>query len=80
MPEASVPASRKTRLVISPKRDGHVAPVEFDHGVEGFHARVVRQECNALIDTLYPVRVRDFTRFGCTEVLFPGLAAVPEDD
>ena len=75
-----MPASRKTRLVISPKRDGHVAPVEFDHGVEGFLARVVPHVCDRLIGKPYPVRVRDFTRFGCTEVLLPGLATVPEDD
>ncbi|MGH8598130.1 MAG: peptide deformylase, partial [Gammaproteobacteria bacterium] len=27
---------------------------------------------------LYPMRVRDFTRFGFTEVLFPGLAPLEE--
>ncbi len=45
---------------------------------EGFHARVVQHECDHLIGKLYPMRVRDFTRFGYTEVLFPGLDA--EDD
>jgi peptide deformylase len=64
-------ASCKTRLVISPKRDGHAAPVEFDRSVEDFHARVVRHQCDHLIGKLYPMRVRDFTRFGFTEVLFP---------
>jgi peptide deformylase len=42
-----------------------------DRTVEGFHARVVQHECDHLIGKLYPMRVRDFTRFGFTEVLFP---------
>lgn len=45
----------------------------IDRTVEGFHARVVQHECDHLIGVLYPMRVRDFTRFGFTEVLFPGL-------
>jgi len=40
---------------------------------DGFHARVVQHECDHLIGKLYPMRVRDFTRFGFTSVLFPGL-------
>ncbi|WP_423453865.1 peptide deformylase [Ottowia sp. VDI28] len=40
---------------------------------EDFHARVVQHECDHLIGKLYPMRVRDFSRFGFTEVLFPGL-------
>ena len=43
--------------------------------VEGFHARVVQHECDHLIGKLYPMRIRDFTQFGYTEVLFPGLDA-----
>ena len=50
----------------------------IDRTVEGFHARVVQHECDHLIGVLYPKRVRDFTRFGFTEVLFPGLE--PVDD
>ena len=46
----------------------------IDRTVEGFHARVVQHECDHLIGMLYPMRVRDFSRFGYTEVLFPGLA------
>jgi peptide deformylase len=42
--------------------------------VEGFHARVVQHECDHLVGKLYPMRVRDFTRFGFTDVLFPQLA------
>lgn len=43
----------------------------IDRVVEGFHARVVQHECDHLWGTLYPMRVRDFTRFGYLEVLFP---------
>ena len=45
----------------------------IDRAVEGFHARVVQHECDHLIGVLYPMRVRDFSRFGYTDVLFPGL-------
>ncbi len=51
----------------------------IDRTVAGFHARVVQHECDHLIGKLYPMRVRDFTQFGYTEVLFPGIAA-DEDD
>ncbi len=45
----------------------------IDRTVDGFHARVVQHECDHLMGMLYPMRVRDFTRFGYTDVLFPGL-------
>jgi peptide deformylase len=45
----------------------------IDRTVDGFHARVVQHECDHLDGILYPMRVRDFTRFGFTDVLFPGL-------
>jgi peptide deformylase len=45
----------------------------IDREAEGFHARVVQHECDHLIGVLYPMRVRDFSRFGFNEVLFPGL-------
>ena len=51
--------------------DPQGAPIERE--AEGFHARVVQHECDHLIGKLYPMRVRDFTRFGFTELLFPGL-------
>ncbi len=41
---------------------------------EGFHARVVQHECDHLAGVLYPMRVRDFRRFGFTDVLFPELS------
>jgi peptide deformylase len=56
--------------------DAEGAPIERE--AEGFHARVVQHECDHLIGTLYPMRVRDFTRFGFTSVLFPELD--PGDD
>ena len=51
----------------------------IDRTVEGFHARVVQHECDHLIGVLYPMRIKDFTQFGFTEVLFPGLD-VSQDD
>ena len=51
----------------------------IDRTVDGFHARVVQHECDHLIGKLYPMRVRDFTKFGYTEVLFPGISAVEDD-
>ena len=52
-------------------------PVE--RSVDGFHARVVQHECDHLVGKLYPMRVRDFSKFGYTEVLFPGLDATADD-
>ena len=46
-----------------------------DRTVDGFHARVVQHECDHLVGKLYPMRIEDFTQFGFTEVLFPGLDA-----
>jgi peptide deformylase len=43
----------------------------IDRTVDGFHARVVQHECDHLDGILFPMRVRDFTRFGYTDVLFP---------
>ena len=51
----------------------------IDRTVDSFHARVVQHECDHLIGKLYPMRVRDFSRFGFTDVLFPGVAAVEDD-
>jgi peptide deformylase len=49
-----------------------------DRVAEGFHARVVQHECDHLIGKLYPMRITDFTQFGFTEVLFPGLAVADD--
>lgn len=43
----------------------------LDRTVEGFHARVVQHECDHLIGMLYPMRMRDLSRLGFTDVLFP---------
>ncbi|HCE10938.1 MAG TPA: peptide deformylase, partial [Oxalobacteraceae bacterium] len=43
--------------------------------VEAFHARVVQHECDHLAGILYPMRIKDFSRFGYVDVLFPGLDA-----
>ncbi len=51
----------------------------IDRTVDGFHARVVQHECDHLIGKLYPMRVRDFRRFGFTEVLFPDISAAEDD-
>ena len=51
----------------------------IDRTVDGFHARVVQHECDHLIGKLYPMRVRDFSQFGYTEVLFPGQDASADD-
>ncbi len=52
-------------------------PIERE--AEGFHARVVQHECDHLVGTLYPMRIRDFSRFGFTSVLFPELVADADD-
>ena len=44
----------------------------FQRDVEGFHARVVQHEVDHLDGILYPMRIRDLTRFGFNEALFPG--------
>jgi len=50
--------------------DEYGKPIE--RSVDGFHARVVQHEYDHLIGVLYPMRIRDFSRFGYTDVLFPG--------
>ena len=51
----------------------------IDRTVDGFHARVVQHECDHLTGVLYPMRVRDFSRFGFTEVMFPQLVETNDD-
>lgn len=58
--------------------DQYGRPIERE--AEGFHARVVQHECDHLIGKLYPMRVRDFGRFGYTSVLFPELDQTGGDD
>jgi peptide deformylase len=49
---------------------GH--PISRDVG--GFHARVVQHECDHLNGILYPMRMRDMSRFGFTDIIFPDSA------
>jgi len=51
--------------------DGAGAAIERE--ADGFHARVVQHEVDHLIGRLYPSRITDFSKFGFTDVLFPGL-------
>ena len=53
------------------------API--DREVDGWHARVVQHECDHLLGKLYPMRIRDFSQFGFTEVLFPELDPAEDD-
>ena len=43
----------------------------IDRTVEGFHARVVQHEVDHLDGILYPMRIRDMSRFGFQDALFP---------
>jgi peptide deformylase len=52
--------------------EGHA----IDRIVQGFHARVVQHETDHLQGVLYPMRMRDLSEFGFTEVIFPDLAIV----
>src|SRR5262245_41565098 len=51
----------------------------LERTVDGFHARVVQHEVDHLDGVLYPMRIRDLTRFGFNEELFPGADLPPED-
>lgn len=51
----------------------------IEREADGFHARVVQHECDHLFGILYPMRVRDFRRFGFTDILFPDLDAGDDD-
>jgi peptide deformylase len=44
----------------------------IDRVAEGFHARVVQHECDHLDGVLYPMRMKDLSRLGFVDVLFPG--------
>jgi len=50
----------------------------LEREARGFHARVFQHEYDHLDGILYPQRIRDMTKFGFIEALFPGslLAAV----
>ena len=63
-----VPRYRRVRYRGLDPRGGLI-----EREVEGFHARVVQHECDHLDGVLYPMRIRDFSRFGFTDVLFSGV-------
>jgi len=65
---AKVPRFKKIRYQ-GLDREGNI----IDRTVDDFHARVVQHEFDHLIGKLFPMRVKDFTNFGFTSVLFPGL-------
>jgi peptide deformylase len=51
----------------------------FEREVSDFHARVVQHEVDHLDGILYPMRIRDLSKFGFNEALFPG-QALPQED
>ena len=51
----------------------------FERLVEGFHARIVQHECDHLDGILYPMRIRDFGKFGFVDALYPGGDLAPEE-
>ncbi len=70
----SVPRYRRLRYAGYDERGQR-----FERDVEGFHARVVQHEVDHLDGVLYPMRIRDLTKFGFIEELFPGTSLPPED-
>lgn len=57
--------------------DQHGAPISIE--ADAFHARVVQHECDHLAGVLYPMRMKDLSRFGFAEVLFPAMAVAGDD-
>ncbi|MBI4755256.1 MAG: peptide deformylase [Betaproteobacteria bacterium] len=57
--------------------DAQGCPIERQ--ARGFHARVVQHECDHLDGVLYPMRMRDMSRFGFADVLFPDGLPTPQD-
>ena len=51
----------------------------FEREVSDFHARVVQHEVDHLDGILYPMRIRDLSKFGFNEALFPG-EPLPQED
>jgi peptide deformylase len=50
----------------------------IDREVDGFHARVVQHEVDHLDGILYPMRIRDFSRFGFIDALPAGENLPPD--
>jgi peptide deformylase len=51
----------------------------ISRNAQDFHARVVQHEVDHLLGILYPMRIRDFSRFGYTDVMFPELNPGADD-
>ena len=51
----------------------------FERTVGDFHARVVQHECDHLDGFLYPMRIRNLSKFGFNDALFPGEELPAED-
>lgn len=49
-----------------------------ERSVSGFHARVVQHECDHLDGILYPMRIRELSKFGFNDALFPDAQLPPE--
>jgi peptide deformylase len=69
-----VPRYRRLRY-----RGYDVLGTPFEREVADFHARVVQHEVDHLDGVLYPMRIRDLSKFGFNDVLFPG-QALPQED
>ncbi len=52
----------------------------MEREAEGFHARVVQHECDHLDGILYPMRVKDLSKFGYTEELMRAMPARDRED
>jgi len=50
----------------------------LERSVSGFHARVVQHECDHLDGILYPMRIRELSKFGFNDALFPDAHLPPE--
>jgi peptide deformylase len=55
-----------------------LAGERIEREARDFHARVVQHECDHLDGILYPMRVRDMSRFGFVDVLFPDQEVIDE--
>jgi len=64
-----VPVERPTKVTIEGV-DTKGEPVKLE--LEPPASRVVQHEVDHLLGILYPMRMRDFSRFGYTDILFPG--------
>jgi peptide deformylase len=63
-----VPVERATKVAVE-ARDVSGEPVSLE--LEGYAARVVQHEVDHLDGILYPTRIRDLTKFGFIDALFP---------